>query len=74
MYSMSASLSSAAPECRTGTETLVRTLPMMAASRRVHVWLCDDEHDIQRVIDRAGGGKLTSHSGNKMPLKKAAGL
>lgn len=43
VYSISASLSRAAPECRTGTLTLVRTEPRMAASRRVQVPLCVQE-------------------------------
>lgn len=40
VYSISASLRRAAPEWSTGTETLVKTEPRMAASRRVQVPLC----------------------------------
>lgn len=40
VYSISASLRRAAPECSTGTDTFVNTEPRMAASRKVHVPLC----------------------------------
>ena len=80
MYSISASLRRAAPECRTGTLTLVRTEPRMAASRRVQVPLCvQRKQGSAAELERGGGGgargrKGTSHSGNKRPLKNAAGL
>lgn len=64
VYSISASLRRAAPECSTGTDTFVNTEPRMAASRKVHVPLCTskvswaarDEQNIRDLPRKAETG------------------
>lgn len=64
VYSISASLRRAAPECSTGTDTFVNTEPRMAASRKVHVPLCTS-----KVSGRARCGK----NGKDLPRKAETG-